>query len=106
MGQTQRTGFCILRNGRRRCRGSRGIGHHYCGVPHAGNFERRPGESSQIMTPNLHLWLIPLLPLIGAAINGFFGRRSSRPAITTVALVFSGAAFATALWVASQFSSL
>jgi len=58
------------------------------------------------MTPNLHLWLIPLLPLIGAAINGFFGRRSSRPAITTVALVFSGAAFATALWVASQFSSL
>jgi NADH-quinone oxidoreductase subunit L len=58
------------------------------------------------MTPNLHLWLIPLLPLIGAAINGFFGRRSSRPAITTVALVFSGAAFAMALWIVSQFSSL
>jgi NADH-quinone oxidoreductase subunit L len=58
------------------------------------------------MTPNLHLWLIPLLPLIGAAINGFFGRRSSRPAITTVALVFSGAAFALALWIVSQFSSL
>ncbi len=58
------------------------------------------------MTPNLHLWLIPLLPLIGAAINGFFGRRSSRPAITAVALVFSGAAFAIALWIVSQFSSL
>ena len=27
------------------------------------------------MTPNLHLWLIPLLPLAGAAINGFFGKR-------------------------------
>ena len=26
------------------------------------------------MTPNLHLWLIPVLPLIGAAINGFFGK--------------------------------
>ena len=26
------------------------------------------------MTPNLHLWLIPVLPLAGAAINGFFGQ--------------------------------
>jgi NADH-quinone oxidoreductase subunit L len=58
------------------------------------------------MTSNLHLWLIPLLPLIGAAINGFFGRRSSRPAISAVALVFSGAAFAMALWIVFQFSSL
>ena len=58
------------------------------------------------MTPNLHLWLIPLLPLAGAAINGFLGKRSSRQAISTVALVFSGAAFAMALWVVSQFSSL
>jgi NADH-quinone oxidoreductase subunit L len=58
------------------------------------------------MTSNLHLWLIPLLPLIGAAINGFFGRRSSKTAVTTIALVFSGAAFAMALWIVSQFSSL
>jgi NADH-quinone oxidoreductase subunit L len=58
------------------------------------------------MTSNLHLWLIPLLPLIGAAINGFFGRRSSKTAVTAVALVFSGAAFAMALWIVSQFSSL
>jgi NADH-quinone oxidoreductase subunit L len=59
------------------------------------------------MTPNsLHLWLIPVLPLIGAAINGFLGRRSSRQAVTTVALFFSGAAFAMALWVVSRFSSL
>ena len=27
------------------------------------------------MTPNLNLWLIPVLPLAGAAVNGFFGRR-------------------------------
>jgi NADH-quinone oxidoreductase subunit L len=58
------------------------------------------------MNPNLNLWLIPVLPLAGAAINGFLGKRSSRRAVTTVALFFSGAAFAMALWVALHFSSL
>jgi len=58
------------------------------------------------MNPNLNLWLIPILPLAGAAINGFLGNKSSRQAITTVALFFSGAAFAMALWVAARFSSL
>ncbi len=58
------------------------------------------------MNPMLNLWLIPILPLAGAAINGFFGKKSSRKAVTTIALVFSGAAFAMAVWVAMQFSSL
>ena len=58
------------------------------------------------MNPDLNLWLIPILPLAGAAINGFFGKKSSRRAVTTIALVFSGAAFAMALWVAARFSSL
>jgi NADH-quinone oxidoreductase subunit L len=58
------------------------------------------------MNPNLNLWLIPILPLAGAAINGFLGKKSSRQAVTTVALFFSGAAFAWALWVAMRFSSL
>jgi len=58
------------------------------------------------MTPNLHLWLIPVLPLIGAAINGLFGKRFSRQAVAGVALGFCGAAFAMALWIAAQFSSL
>ena len=58
------------------------------------------------MTPHLNLWLIPVLPLAGAAINGFLGKRASRQAVTTVALVFCGAAFACALWVAARFSSL
>ena len=57
------------------------------------------------MTPNPYLWLVPLLPLAGAAINGFFGRRSSKKAVATVALVFSGAAFAMALFLAAGFSS-
>jgi NADH-quinone oxidoreductase subunit L len=58
------------------------------------------------MTPNLHLWLIPVLPLIGAAINGLLGRRFSRQTVAAVALGFSGAAFAMAIAVATQFSSL
>ncbi len=58
------------------------------------------------MTPNLYLWLIPLLPLVGAAINGFFGKRFSRGAVAAVALTFCGAAFGMTLWIASQFSSL
>jgi NADH-quinone oxidoreductase subunit L len=58
------------------------------------------------MTPHLNLWLIPILPLAGAAINGFLGKKSSRQAVTTIALVFCGAAFAWSLWVAARFSSL
>ena len=58
------------------------------------------------MTPNLHLWIIPLLPLAGAAINGLLGKRFSRGLVATVALAFCGAAFAWALWVVLQFSSL
>src|SRR5690242_2083904 len=58
------------------------------------------------MTENLHLWIIPLLPLAGAAINGLLGKRFSRGLVATVALTFCGAAFAMALWVVSQFSSL
>jgi NADH-quinone oxidoreductase subunit L len=58
------------------------------------------------MTSNLNLWLIPILPLAGAAINGFLGKKSSRSAVSTVGLVFSGAAFAWALSVALRFSSV
>ena len=57
------------------------------------------------MTPNPYLWLVPILPLAGAAVNGFFGRRSSKKAITAVALIFCGAAFFMALLIASGFSS-
>jgi len=55
------------------------------------------------MTPNLHLWLIPVLPLIGAAVNGLLGRRFSRQAVSAVALGFCGAAFVMALWIAARF---
>jgi NADH-quinone oxidoreductase subunit L len=58
------------------------------------------------MNPDLHLWLIPLLPLAGAAVNGLFGKKFSRQAVAAVALACSGAAFAMVLFVASQFPSL
>src|SRR5438477_4389135 len=58
------------------------------------------------MTPNLNLWLIPVLPLIGAALNCFFGKRLTREAVAIVALAFSGATFGLALFVAARFSLL
>jgi len=51
------------------------------------------------------LCTIPLLPLAGAAINGFFGRQASKKAISTTALFFCGAAFVMALIIAANFSS-
>ncbi len=58
------------------------------------------------MTLNLHLWLIPVLPLVGAAINGLLGKRFSRQTVAGIALAFCGAAFAKALEVATHFASL
>ena len=58
------------------------------------------------MTPNLHLWLIVLLPLAGAAINGLLGRRFPKQVVAAVGVGFSGAAFAWALVVATRFGGL
>src|SRR3954465_11309404 len=41
-----------------------------------------------------HTWLVPLLPLLGFAINGLFGRRFSRNLVAAVGLLFCGAAAA------------
>jgi NADH-quinone oxidoreductase subunit L len=57
------------------------------------------------MTSSLNLWLIPVLPLAGAAINGFLGKKSSRTAVSAIGLVFSGAALAWALSVVLRVSS-
>ncbi|PYX49775.1 MAG: NADH-quinone oxidoreductase subunit L [Acidobacteria bacterium] len=57
------------------------------------------------MMANLNLWLIPVLPLAGAAINGFLGKKSSRRAVSVVGLVFSGASFAWALSVVLRVSA-
>jgi len=58
------------------------------------------------MRPHLHLWLIPLLPLVGAAINGLLGRRLSNRVVTLVGNAFVGASCAWAWWVFVRFLSL
>ncbi|MGI9102127.1 MAG: NADH-quinone oxidoreductase subunit L [Terriglobales bacterium] len=40
----------------------------------------------------MNLWLIPLLPLAGALLNGLFGRRFSKRTVATIGLAFPGAA--------------
>ncbi|HSY14223.1 MAG TPA: NADH-quinone oxidoreductase subunit L [Verrucomicrobiae bacterium] len=55
---------------------------------------------------SMHLWIIPLLPLAGAAINGLLGKRFPKALVNTIALGSTGAAFAYALWVAAQFLAL
>ncbi len=42
----------------------------------------------------MHLWIIPLLPLAGAAINGLLGKRFPKALVNTIALGFTAAAFA------------
>ncbi len=54
----------------------------------------------------MHLWVIPLLPLAGAAINGLLGKRFPKALVNAVALGSTAAAFAYALWVAAQFAAL
>src|ERR1035437_6287177 len=46
---------------------------------------------------SLNLWLIPVLPAAGAAINGLFGRRFSNKMVSAIALVSTAASFAWAL---------
>jgi NADH-quinone oxidoreductase subunit L len=55
---------------------------------------------------SLHLWIIPLLPFTGAAINGLFGKRFPNRVVNAIALGSTAAAFLYALWVAVQFFGL
>ena len=41
------------------------------------------------MTPDLHLWLIPLVPFAGFLVNGLLGRKAPRPFVTAIALIAS-----------------
>jgi NADH-quinone oxidoreductase subunit L len=55
---------------------------------------------------NLNLWIIPVLPLAGATINGLLGKRFSKALVNTIALGSTALAFAYALWVAAQFFAM
>src|ERR1700745_2595637 len=50
-----------------------------------------------------HLWIIPLLPLLGAAVNGFFGLKWPNSIVNTVALSSTGLSFACALEAVREF---
>ncbi|MFI5106840.1 MAG: NADH-quinone oxidoreductase subunit L, partial [Terriglobales bacterium] len=54
----------------------------------------------------MNLWLIPLLPMAGAIINGLFGRRFSKNAVTAVGLAFPGAAMLLTWKAGLQFAQL
>jgi NADH-quinone oxidoreductase subunit L len=54
----------------------------------------------------MHLFVIPLLPLAGAAINGLLGKRFPKALVNTIALGSTALAFAYALWVTAQFFGL
>ena len=58
------------------------------------------------MTPNFHLWLIPLLPLAGAAINGLLGRNFSKRMVAFFGLLFVAASLSLVWWIAFQFWAL
>jgi NADH-quinone oxidoreductase subunit L len=50
-----------------------------------------------------HLWLIPALPLAGFLVNGFLGRRLSKPVVSAVAC---GSALLSFLWVVKTLAGL
>jgi NADH-quinone oxidoreductase subunit L len=53
-----------------------------------------------------YLWIIPLLPLLGAAANGIFGKQWSKNVVTGVALSSTTLAFLAALEVVREFLML
>ncbi len=53
-----------------------------------------------------NLWLIPLLPLLGSAINGLFGGKWPNKIVNAVALSSTGLSFAFALEAVREFSQL
>jgi len=53
-----------------------------------------------------HLWIIPLLPLLGAAVNGLLGRTWPNKIVNGVAIGSTGLSFLTALEAVREFSHL
>jgi len=56
------------------------------------------------MSPSFTYWLLPLLPLAGSGLNGFFGNKLPRPVVAAIALLSTAASFALAAWLFFNFS--
>src|SRR6202165_3168223 len=50
-----------------------------------------------------HLWIVPLLPLLGATVNGLFGSRWSNKAVNAIAIGAAGLSFLAALEAVREF---
>jgi NADH-quinone oxidoreductase subunit L len=53
-----------------------------------------------------HLWIIPLLPLLGATVNGLFGRTWPNKIVNAVAIGSTGLSFLVALEAVREFFQL
>jgi len=53
-----------------------------------------------------HVWIIPALPLLGAALNGLLGRRWPKRWVDTVGVGTTGLSFAATLWLVGEFLSI
>ncbi len=58
------------------------------------------------MNDSLHLWLIPVLPLVGFLLNGLFGSRLPKALVSTIAIIFTAAPLVMVLRVYDSFSAL
>ena len=56
--------------------------------------------------PNLHLWLLPILPLAGFLVNGLFGRRLPKALVAAVALIATAIPLIQVATIVARFSSL
>src|SRR6202008_3076614 len=86
------------------CGSGRGTGDHHSDGAQPAFAQRGARGPAQTLMPILeHLWIIPLLPLLGSALNGLLGAKWSKSAINTIALGSTGLSFAGALEAVREF---
>jgi NADH-quinone oxidoreductase subunit L len=56
--------------------------------------------------PNLHLWLLPILPLAGFLVNGLFGRRFPKALVSAVAILATAIPLIQVATIVARFGSL
>src|SRR3984957_2433609 len=105
MASGQRTDLRLLRHGGGGGRSRCGAGYHHRNLPRPEHAQRGPGEPDETMN-GLHLWLIPILPLVGFLLNGLLGNRLPKALVSTNALLFTAAPFLLVLHVYTSFSAL